>query len=244
MMLNNFLDWSCILRSGLLLTLSMACVLAQSSNQAPANGAVTRIILNARIKPSFNAGRPEIECEIINATPSPVDYDAWLVPLGFDFRLRDALGVEVAMNERWFAINSPRYREYTKSRTRKITPGDKIAYTLRLDEAFGPAWKRGVKLEVGWFQQGSDNDSPTMSTEVLLPLSKMTASEKVEEPNAIEKAGASPALQLPFTTKPPPTPEAKPTALVKPEAATQWLVWSIVILAAIGLLWLALKKQK
>lgn len=233
-----------ILLSSLFLKLSLICAFTQSSKLEAGNGTVTNIILNARIKPSFNAARPEIECEIINATPSPVDYDAWLVPLGFDFRLRDAQGAEVTMNERWFAVNSPRYTEYTKSRTRKISPGDKIAYTLRLDEAFGPAWKRGVNLEVGWFQKGSEDTEPTLKTEVLLPLAKMTASEKVEEPNAAEKAGAKTAVQLPSTTKTPPTPETKPTASTKQEATTQWLVWTIAFLAAVGLLGLVLKRRK
>ncbi len=207
-----------ILLSCLVFSLSITCAFPQSSKSEAGNGTATNILLNARIKPSFSDDHPEIECEIINTTPSPVDYDAWLDSLGFDFRLRDAQGVDITMNERWFAFNSPRYREWTKTRTRKISSGDKITYTLRLDEAFGPDWKRGFKLEVGWFQKGSHDTEPTLSTEVLLPLAKMTASETVKEPNAIERAGASPTVQ--------------------------WLVWTIGFIAAVGLLWLAIRKQK
>lgn len=231
------------LLSSLFLGLTMVCAFAQGSKPVTVNGAATGIILNAYIRPSFNAGRPEIECEIINATPSPVDYDAWLVPIGFDFHLRDAQGLEVAMNERWFMNNSPRYKEYTKTRTLKILPGNKVSYTLRLDEAFGPAWKRGVKLEVGWFQQGSDNEKPTISTEVLLPMAKLSSFQIPEEQN-IKKADTNTTPQLPVTTKPPPTTGMKPTVSNKQVVPTQWLVWILVVLSVIGLLWLSLKNWK
>jgi hypothetical protein len=83
---------------------------------------------------------------------------------------------------------------------------------------------------------------------IIVGNSEFTVKADLKSPPKIEKQetdAPKTTAPLPAPKQPAPkTPEAKAVTTSEEPASTSWLVWAVLIIAAIGLLWLLVKKRK
>lgn len=226
----------------LVLSLCAFSLIGVADLQAQSSSPNCQVAVSVKPAPTYSEHSPEIVCELTNRGNTVADYDQWLESLGFDFRLVGQNENEIKMDETWFKRFSPRYREWSKTKTARLPPGESISFRLNMREAFGERWRLGNKLYIDWHQQGSLSVSPTVSTSISLPRAFN------KDIGNRSSNSTRPLVSLPLTTSPSQKspasmPHAQSGSMVEeasPIAA--WCFAFAALIAAVGL-WLVFKKH-
>ncbi len=94
----------------------------------------------------------EVFCELHNTTTAAIGYDQTGRSFGLSIRLLDRNANLLTMNADWEKMHSPDAPFASEGRHsfEKIEPGASLTFSIRLAEAYGDAWKQGMRLEGSW----------------------------------------------------------------------------------------------
>jgi hypothetical protein len=193
------------------------------------------------------------ECVITNTTSVPVQYESTGPNVGFAFKLLDLAGNQVAKNAEWERLNG--VSDMSKHSAKMIQPKDALIFSLPFAEVFRSSWKPGYTLLVEW-NPGDDGKGNPLQTgrglaaELELKADQKKSSGTAPEPQEISSSMPIVVAQQPTLSKQHELSASEampsPATIVEPVLSTPWsiIVVLIVIVVAISLFWLLLKKRK
>ncbi len=195
----------------------------------------------------------QVKCKVSNRNQSDVHFQNTGPTMALAFIMLDSSDREITPKLPWSGfITSESILDTPGKRSRLvIKPNESVEFNLALNDAFGDDWRSGAKLFIEWIpgRDGAGNPLQTgkgLNTSFDLtgnqPRQSSVSSPVTQSSSQTVKNADTPksmVLKKASETKPAPnSPNREPTS------STPWSILVVLIVVAIGLLWLLFKKRK
>lgn len=194
-----------------------------------------------------HANAAKAECVLTNTTSVPVPYEGTGPNMGFSFKLVDLAGNQIAKNTDWEKLNG--VSDMSKHSAKMIEPKGTLMFSLPFAEAFSSPWRSGYRLLVEWNPGDDGKGNPLQTGKGLAAVLELKSDQdktSATAPDPQETSSTTPSVVMQPTAPGKPI-DQKPdlsTPSEEPSSSTPWSIIVVVVVAAVGLLWLLLKGRK
>ncbi len=230
----------------------LSCLLVTSSRGADTHStsvALEGLKLEVTLEVDPHAGATRAKCVLINTTSHSVEFEIRGPNIGFNFKLLDSRGNEIAKNAVWQRRNEP--GEMSKHAGGVLDPGRALSYVLSLEEAFTNPWEAGNRLVVGWDPGEDGRGDSRWIDKSLAAVVELKTNQDGSAVTSAESHPLSATAPSPFQKPPDLTPVSEeaisssqtPSPIKESPSSTPWSIIGVAIAAVFGLLWLVLKRR-